>query len=109
MRVCAWCRRIDYHGRWMPLEEFLQQGFDTPTTHGSARSASTFKKRSLTKRSASARRRPKNKAPPPDRFPVPDLNLSLSRSGSTDAAPVRVHTSACIPPAGSLSHDYFQC
>jgi len=34
MRVCAWCRRIDYRGRWMPFEEFLQQGFDTPTTHG---------------------------------------------------------------------------
>lgn len=34
MKVCAWCRRIDYHGRWMPLEEFLQQGFDTPTSHG---------------------------------------------------------------------------
>lgn len=34
MMVCAWCRRIDYKGRWMPLEEFLQQGFDTPTTHG---------------------------------------------------------------------------
>jgi hypothetical protein len=34
MRVCAWCRRIDYQGRWMPLEEFMQQGFDTPTTHG---------------------------------------------------------------------------
>lgn len=34
MRVCAWCRRIDYQGRWLPLEEFLQHGFDTPTTHG---------------------------------------------------------------------------
>ncbi|HHY84628.1 MAG TPA: hypothetical protein GYA07_03705 [Verrucomicrobia bacterium] len=34
MKVCAWCRRIDYRGRWMPLEEFLQQGFDTPTSHG---------------------------------------------------------------------------
>ncbi len=34
MRVCAWCRRIDFHNRWMPFEEFLQQGFDTPTTHG---------------------------------------------------------------------------
>jgi hypothetical protein len=34
MRVCAWCRRINYHGEWMPLEEFMQQGFDTPTTHG---------------------------------------------------------------------------
>ena len=34
MRVCAWCRRIDYKGEWMPLEKFMQQGFDTPTTHG---------------------------------------------------------------------------
>ncbi len=33
-KVCAWCRRIDYKGRWMPLEEFLQQGYDTPTSHG---------------------------------------------------------------------------
>src|ERR1700677_3476947 len=21
MRVCSWCRRIDYKGEWMPLEE----------------------------------------------------------------------------------------
>ena len=42
--VCAWCRRIEYHGRWMPLEEFLQQGFDTPTSHGSRPLiASTFR------------------------------------------------------------------
>ena len=34
MRVCAWCRRIDYKGEWMRLEEFMQQSFDTPTTHG---------------------------------------------------------------------------
>jgi len=34
MKVCAWCRRIEYQGRWMPLEEFFQQGFDTPTSHG---------------------------------------------------------------------------
>lgn len=34
MRVCAWCHQIDYKGEWMPLEEFLKQGFDTPTTHG---------------------------------------------------------------------------
>ncbi len=34
MRMCAWCRRIDYKGQWMPLEDFLQEGFDTPTTHG---------------------------------------------------------------------------
>jgi hypothetical protein len=34
MRVCAWCRRINFKGEWMPLEQFMQQGFDTPTTHG---------------------------------------------------------------------------
>jgi len=34
MRVCAWCRRIDYKGEWMKLEQFMEQGFDTPTTHG---------------------------------------------------------------------------
>jgi len=34
MRVCAWCRRINYQGEWMRLEDFMQQGFDTPTTHG---------------------------------------------------------------------------
>ena len=34
LRVCAWCRRIDFKGEWMPLEDFMEQGFDTPTTHG---------------------------------------------------------------------------
>jgi len=34
MRVCGWCRRIDYRGEWMRLEDFMAQGFDTPTTHG---------------------------------------------------------------------------
>jgi hypothetical protein len=34
MRVCSWCHQIDYKGSWIPFEEFLKQGFDTPTTHG---------------------------------------------------------------------------
>jgi len=34
LKVCAWCRRIEYRGHWISLERFLQQGFDTPTTHG---------------------------------------------------------------------------
>jgi hypothetical protein len=34
LRVCSWCRRIDYKGKWIRLEDFMQQGFDTPTTHG---------------------------------------------------------------------------
>jgi hypothetical protein len=34
LRVCAWCRRIDYKGEWVKLEDFMEQSFDTPTTHG---------------------------------------------------------------------------
>ena len=34
MRVCAWCHNIHHRGQWISLEEFLRQGFDTPTTHG---------------------------------------------------------------------------
>lgn len=34
LRVCAWCRRVDYRGEWVSLEKFMQRGFDTPTTHG---------------------------------------------------------------------------
>ena len=34
MRVCAWCRRINHRGEWVSLEEFMRQGFDTPTSHG---------------------------------------------------------------------------
>lgn len=37
MKVCAWCRRIDSGGRWMPIEQFLEQSFDTPTSHGICR------------------------------------------------------------------------
>lgn len=34
MRICAWCHHIDYKGSWVSMEEFLEKGFDTPTTHG---------------------------------------------------------------------------
>lgn len=34
MRICAWCHHIDFKGQWVSLEDFLQAGFDTPTTHG---------------------------------------------------------------------------
>lgn len=34
LHVCAWCRRIDCEGEWMPMEKFLQHGFDASTTHG---------------------------------------------------------------------------
>lgn len=34
MRLCAWCHRVDYKGEWIRLEEFMEKGFDTPTSHG---------------------------------------------------------------------------
>jgi hypothetical protein len=34
MKLCAWCHRVEYKGGWIRLEEFLEKGFDTPTSHG---------------------------------------------------------------------------
>ena len=34
MRVCAWCRRIDSGGEWMPLEQYFSREFSTKTSHG---------------------------------------------------------------------------
>lgn len=34
MRVCSWCRHVDYKGDWISMEELLEKGFHTPTTHG---------------------------------------------------------------------------
>ena len=34
LRVCAWCRRIDSGGEWMPLEQYFSREFSTKTSHG---------------------------------------------------------------------------
>lgn len=34
MKVCAWCHRIEHHGRWMPIEKFLTLGSERKTSHG---------------------------------------------------------------------------
>jgi hypothetical protein len=34
LRVCAWCRKIGYDGKWIRLEEYFEQGFHVETTHG---------------------------------------------------------------------------
>lgn len=34
MKVCAWCRRIEHEGHWMPIEKFVRLGFDKRTSHG---------------------------------------------------------------------------
>jgi hypothetical protein len=33
LRVCAWCRKIGYKEKWIPLEEYFQRGFHVGTTH----------------------------------------------------------------------------
>lgn len=57
LRVCAWCRRIDYKGEWMKLEDFMEQGFDTPTTHGICPECLRQSKEAL-ERSRNARKNP---------------------------------------------------
>jgi len=34
LRVCAWCRKVGYHGKWMRLEDYFAEGFRIETTHG---------------------------------------------------------------------------
>lgn len=34
LRVCAWCRKVGYRGKWVRLEEYFAQGFNIETTHG---------------------------------------------------------------------------
>ncbi|HVU28728.1 MAG TPA: hypothetical protein VHG71_13485 [Verrucomicrobiae bacterium] len=55
LRVCSWCRRINYKGNWIQLEDFMEQGFDTPTTHGICPECLTQQKEAL-ERSKAARK-----------------------------------------------------
>ncbi len=34
LRVCAWCRKVGYQDKWLPLEQYFAQGFQVETTHG---------------------------------------------------------------------------
>jgi hypothetical protein len=34
LRVCAWCKKLDHNGEWIPLEEFFERKFQTETSHG---------------------------------------------------------------------------
>ena len=34
LRICSWCRKVDYQDKWMPLEEYFEKGFHVGTTHG---------------------------------------------------------------------------
>jgi hypothetical protein len=34
LRVCAWCKKLEHNGEWIPLEEFFASKFQTETSHG---------------------------------------------------------------------------
>jgi len=34
LRVCAWCKKVNYNGKWVPLTEFLELRFQTKTSQG---------------------------------------------------------------------------
>jgi PAS domain S-box-containing protein len=43
--MCAWTKRIHHAGRWISLEEFLQEFLDIPVTHGMSPDATELLKR----------------------------------------------------------------
>lgn len=34
LRICGWCRKVCYNGKWVTMEEFLSSRFETQTSHG---------------------------------------------------------------------------
>jgi hypothetical protein len=34
LRVCSWCRKVNYQDQWLGMEKFLSSKFDTKTSHG---------------------------------------------------------------------------
>lgn len=34
LRVCAWCKKLEHNGEWIPLENFFETKFQTETSHG---------------------------------------------------------------------------
>jgi hypothetical protein len=34
VRVCGWCKKLNVRGDWVPVEEFFERKFETPTSHG---------------------------------------------------------------------------
>jgi hypothetical protein len=34
LRICAWCRRIGYEDKWVPMEQYFAEGFQVHSTHG---------------------------------------------------------------------------
>lgn len=45
--MCAWTKRIHHAGRWISLEEFLQESLDIPVTHGMSPDATELLKKQI--------------------------------------------------------------
>lgn len=58
LRVCSWCRRINYKGEWMQLEDFMEQSFETPTTHGICQECLHRQKEMLERNKAARKKEP---------------------------------------------------
>ena len=68
IRVCAWCGKLCYRDKWMPLEEYFERGCHVGTTHGICPECLEKAKDDTTRffrRTASeARATPEDSAPP---------------------------------------------
>jgi hypothetical protein len=77
MRVCSWCHHIDHKGNWVPLEEFLRRGFDTPTTHGICPSCLARQKAAFAKAKSAAADSPTGQKSP-IQIPRPEPDTAVS-------------------------------
>lgn len=34
LRVCAWCKKLEDNGQWIPIENFFKEHFKTESSHG---------------------------------------------------------------------------
>jgi hypothetical protein len=34
LKICAWCRRVGYEDKWLPLERYFEESFHVETSHG---------------------------------------------------------------------------
>ncbi len=34
LRICAWCRKVGYRDKWVPMEDYFAEGFHVRSTHG---------------------------------------------------------------------------
>ncbi len=53
LSVCAWCKKVEHEGKWIPLSEYFKIKFHTETTHGICTSCLESEQSDLAQRRAS--------------------------------------------------------